>query len=476
MRILMLGWEFPPFISGGLGTACHGLTRALSRLQAEILFVLPKALGSAGPAATDRLDSALSGERPMHSRLWPRSAGFERVTFAAASSALPSPYPPAALTGRSTVIPAADVCKQPPVARPLATRVARPPLLVVGAGLDGGYDGDLLSKIRRYVERCVELSRGQQFDLIHAHDWVTFPAAKAIADLSGRPLVVHIHATEFDRSGERIHQAIYDIERFGMHAAAKVIAVSGRTKDTVVRRYGVAPAKVEVIHNGIDRDGADGAPLAERADAKDKVALFLGRITMQKGPEFFVRAAARVARKLDRVRFVMAGSGDLAPAMRALVSAIGLEDRFEFPGFLQGAEVERAYRMADVYVMPSVSEPFGITALEAVRCGVPVILSKNSGVAEVLREGALKVDFWDVELMADMMLALLRHPQLGRALCRRAAAEIRAMTWRAAAQKCLRVYQETITAQMLRRWPEAALGARVARSGSAAQPHSGAAA
>jgi len=274
---------------------------------------------------------------------------------------------------------------------------------------------------------------------------MTFPAAVGIARFSGRPLVVHVHATEFDRSGEdNLNGTIFEIERFGMHAAARVIAVSHRTRQTIIERYGVPAEKVCTVHNGIEFDRTAASP--RRGPNGEKVVLFLGRITMQKGPEFFVRAASRVAERVDNVKFVIAGSGDLLPRVATLSRKLGLEDRVEFTGFLRGDDVARAYQRSDVYVMPSVSEPFGLTALEAVCHGVPVVLSKTSGAAEVLERGSLKVDFWDTEMMSKMIVALLQYPRLADTLRRESATEVKGLTWDVAARKCTCLYNE-LTAQ-----------------------------
>ena len=424
----MLGWEFPPFISGGLGTACEGLTRALARLNMEILFVLPKAVGPEGAGRVRMAEGALHGEESR-----------QAMTFKAISSTLTSPYQ---YTGRRRQVASA------PEPSGLADAVAEPRcgcarLSVIGAGAGGGYEGDLLGRIGDYAERCMRMTRRESFDVIHAHDWVTFPAAAAIAAQSGKPLVVQVHSTEFDRSGENVNRPVYEIERRGMHAARSIIAVSHLTKRIIVERYGVPPEKVRVVHNGIDPKRVADPP---RLCNGEKMVLFLGRLTMQKGPEFFVRAAERVLSRLSNVRFVIAGWGDLGPQIVERVAAAGLSLKVRFAGFLRGEEVERAYRMADVYVMPSISEPFGLTALEAIQHGVPVVISKNSGVAEVLHRGALKVDFWDVDQMADKILAILRHPPLSEAVCRHAADEIRPLTWDEAARKCVGVYQEQVEA------------------------------
>ena len=335
----MLGWEFPPFISGGLGTACHGLTRALTGQGASILFVLPRA-----EAGLDMPAASVGATR--------ESRAETRVVFRAVPSQVTSPYPG---TGAGWVGVCEGSCQESML--PASQRLMDG-LRVVGTGGMGGYDGDMVGRIAEYAGRYEEITRGEEFDVIHAHDWVTFPAAIAIAARSGRPLVVHVHSTEFDRSGDRANRAVYEVERAGMHAAATIIAVSNLTKRIIVDRYDVLPEKVRVVHNGIEDDGAQRSSPGPRG--ADKVVLFLGRITMQKGPEYFVRTAARVLEKLDGVRFVVAGWGDLGPRSVEQVAAMGLGRHIRFTDFLRGQEVRRAYRMADVYVMPSVSEPFGL--------------------------------------------------------------------------------------------------------------------
>jgi glycosyltransferase involved in cell wall biosynthesis len=252
--------------------------------------------------------------------------------------------------------------------------------------------------------------------------------------------VAHIHSTEFDRSGEHVVQRIYDIERRGMQGALKVIAVSMLTKSVCVRRYAVPAEKIEVVYNGIEAPEVEPAP-GVRVERRDKIVLFLGRITMQKGPEYFVRAAARVLEKMDNVKFIVAGNGDLARAMIEQAAAMGIGHKVLFAGFLRGADVARVFRMADCYVMPSVSEPFGIAPLEAMCHDTPTIISKQSGVSEVLRH-VLKVDFWDVDEMANKILAVLRHPTLSQMLSQHGAFEVRGLTWDGAAERCVRIYRE----------------------------------
>ncbi len=438
----MLGWEFPPHISGGLGTACKGLTSAMGRLQARILFVLPRSIETE-PQEDPAEGDESSTESSRHST---SAAGQSQgLVEAPVQSEVVDPYrasirepekpestgqDPASKTSRT-----ASIVKK---ARPRE----RSSIRVVGAGTEDGYDGDLARKVHDYAGRCASIARRELFDVIHAHDWMTFPAAMAIADFSGRPLVVHVHATEFDRAGEGINRTIYGFERMGMHAAARVIAVSERTKQVIVQRYDVPADKVSVVYNGIEINGHSPAPVRR---ASEKVVLFLGRITMQKGPEYFIRAAARVAQKVDGAKFIVAGVGDQLQYIQCLAAELGIGDRVEFTGFLQGDDVDGIYRKADVYAMPSVSEPFGLTALEAARNGVPVILSRGSGVAEVLVRGSLKVDFWDVDLMARMIVAVLEQPRLAEALRRESAQELRALTWDEAARKCMRSYYDVVT-------------------------------
>jgi glycogen(starch) synthase len=437
----MLGWEFPPHISGGLGTACKGLTGAMGRLQARILFVLPRAIET-----EPRDDSAEGGDGPPERSGRPTTAAGQAqgLVEAPVKSEVVDPYGSSVRERKNPESKGLEpASKTSEAARRVGKTRRRTPssVRVMGAGTQDGYDGDLAQKVHDYAGRCANIARRELFDVIHAHDWMTFPAAMAIADLSGRPLVVHVHATEYDRAGESINPTIYGYEWSGMHAAARVIAVSEKTRRVIVQRYGVPPEKVSVVYNGIEINGH--APSPVRAES-ERIVLFLGRITMQKGPEYFIRAAAKVARRVGTARFIVAGAGDQLPYVRRLAADLGIEDRVDFTGFLHGDDVDGIYRRADVYAMPSVSEPFGLTALEAARNGVPVILSKGSGVAEVLVRGSLKVDFWDVDLMAKMIVAVLEHPSLAEALRRESAREIRGLTWDEAARKCMKFYHDVV--------------------------------
>ena len=415
MRAFMLGWEFPPYITGGLGTACYGLTRALAACGARVSFVLPRAIGD-------------DAESPVE-LLSPTSL-CEPAASARASGAPPAP----GVLGNAyaTGTPRRYAGPLPP-GRPAPRSVVEADRAV------GDYAGDLPTAARRYAELAVQLAALRSFDVVHAHDWITFPAGRAVAEAFGKPLVAHVHATELDRSGDGANEHVWDIERAGMEAADRVVCVSRLTKRMVVDHYGIPESRTAVIHNGIDGRARPAPPKAAGSEA---VVLFLGRITMQKGPEYFIAAAKKVLEHVDRVKFVVAGSGDLAGKMIERVAAARLGRRVLFTGFLRGADVERAFRSADVYVMPSVSEPFGLTALEAIRNGVPVIVSKTSGVAEVLGHGAMRVDFWDVDQLANKIVAALRRPALTGSLNRHALAAFSGLSWATPARRCLAVWRE----------------------------------
>jgi glycosyltransferase involved in cell wall biosynthesis len=374
---------------------------------------------------------------------------FEHVTFRAVNAAMTDPYQSAAdyqkhrETERQRLARATRV---EPSDAEIAAGLS--PMSTSGSATGGGanYAGDLFHEVQRYAALASEIARQETFDVVHAHDWMTFPAGLAVAGIKGVPLVVHVHSTEFDRSGVHIDQRIYDIERRGMHAAIKIIAVSYWTKNLITHHYGIDPNKVEVVYNAIESTNGNGFDEEKYKIHKDeKIVLFLGRITMQKGPEYFLAAAKKVLEVMDNVKFVMAGSGDLIRRTIEMASAMGIGHKVLFTGFLRGPDVEKVFKMADLYVMPSVSEPFGIAPLEAMSHDVPVIISKQSGVSEVL-DHALKVDFWDVNEMANKIVAVLKHPPLASTLRQHGSIEVRRMSWSDAAQQCVDVYGQAISA------------------------------
>ncbi len=458
MRILMLGWEFPPFISGGLGTACYGLTKALNRQNAQVLFVLPKTVDKSHSSHVKLLSpdshlasitaSVSTSSSSTKTLTQEQIEEYKRLKLLQQKLQDANPYnTPMPLPGepgyelmteqvktqiQQTIVESAGGLG--PVAG-----TSHQQQKITDAGAD--YAGDVLTQAQNYRDIAVSLSLSEDFDVIHAHDWMTYPAGLAIARHTGKPLVIHVHSTEFDRSGETVNQTIYDIERRGMHGAIRVITVSYLTRNICIHRYGVNAEKIDVCYNGIDTNGP-AQPSAQLRKG-DKIVLSLGRITHQKGPEYFVLAAKKVLEKIDNVKFVMAGSGDMVPKVMTLAKEMGIEQKVLFTGFLRGRDVERVFSMADVFVMPSVSEPFGIAPLEAIRHDTPVIISKNSGVAEVLQH-ALKVDFWDVDEMANKIVAVLKHPPLSQTLREHADLEVRSLTWDGAATKCLQTYNAAI--------------------------------
>ncbi|CAN5747540.1 hypothetical protein BH11PLA1_BH11PLA1_07480 [soil metagenome] len=487
MRIVMLGWEFPPFISGGLGTACYGLTKALDAQGHDVLFVLPRAVDRSLTSHIRLLspDSVASGGggggsigpegRWVHSDVTEivhhrdaQTGAFAHTRFVGVPAGFRSPYASGGAVGARGAGAkggASGQFRTRRAAQPDGTFVditeeilwfdehdeelhhARATFAaeLEGGGGHGGagmhYRGDLIADSERYARLVVALARREEFDVIHAHDWLTFPAGQALARVTGKPFIAHVHSTEFDRAGDHVNQRVYDIERRGMTAATRVFAVSEYTKAICVTRYGAAADKVDVVYNGID--SAHQPPPGSEIKSKDRIVLFLGRITMQKGPEYFIGAARRVLEKVPEAKFIMAGSGDMELRMIELAAQYGIGARVLFTGFLRGGDVDRVYRMAECYVMPSVSEPFGIAPLEAMRNDVPVIISKQSGVSEVLVH-ALKVDFWDIDAMANLIVAVLKYPPLGETLREHGGAEIRRLTWDGAAKVCVEGYGRAV--------------------------------
>ncbi len=441
MRVFMLGWEFPPFISGGLGTACYGLTKAMSGLGTEILFVLPRPVTS--PFSTHvkllspRADSPLAA--PMTEF---RLDEFEHVSFRTIPSRMDDPY--ARPEPAETIADKSRTTKGSSSTTGGEGNTATPGFVAETPKTGDHYAGDMFGEIQRYASLATEIARHETFDVVHAHDWMTFPAGLAVAALKGVPLVVHVHSTEFDRSGVNVDTRIYDIERRGMHGAMKIAAVSSLTKNICVHHYGVEPSKVEVIYNAVEFNGnGEFDEEKYKIHSDEKIVLFLGRITMQKGPEYFLAAAKKVLEVMDNVKFVMAGSGDMIRRVIEMAASMGIGHKVLFTGFLRGADVERVFKMADLYVMPSVSEPFGIAPLEAMSHDVPVIVSKQSGVAEVLNH-ALKVDFWDINEMANKIIAVLRHPPLASTLRQHGSFDVRKRTWVDAARECVEVYGQAV--------------------------------
>ena len=418
MRILMFGWEFPPRMSGGLGTACFGMTAALAGLGHRITFVLPQP-GEA--SAAPFLEIVSAADCPEADRRKGEPAPAQQPAIRPVPSLL-SPY----LTGESYREMYLSEGKRFPERR-------------------GVYGHDLIAEVTRYGRAGGAFARELSFDIIHAHDWMTVPAALNARRISGKPVVLHVHSLEYDRSGDNVNPAIRAIEQEGLDQADRIIAVSHRTRRMIEELYGTDPGKIDVVYNAVTRAEAGRIYRAERRGTprSDKMVLYLGRITFQKGPDYFIEAAALVLKALPEARFVMAGAGDMMGQMIELVGARGIGNRFHFTGFLQGEEIERIFSLSDLYVMPSVSEPFGISPLEAMLYDVPVIISRQSGVAEILKH-ALKVDFWDVRDIAGKIIAVLKYPVLAGAMTEKAREELRKIRWETAAERIAEIYRHVV--------------------------------
>jgi glycosyltransferase involved in cell wall biosynthesis len=423
MRILMFGWEFPPHISGGLGTACYGLTKGLYSVGVDdILFVVPKAYGDEDTSKVSIIDA---GEVVVSDRVIDYSTFFKKMRFIEVGSSLRAYSTPEEYEKLSEE----DRAKSKYLVKSSFSGKL---------SFSGGYGQDLFQEIANYAVIASIIADKNKFDIIHAHDWLTYPAGIAAKITSGKPLVVHVHATDFDRSGGNVNPGVYEIEKAGMEMADKVIAVSNLTRNIIIEKYGISPDKVVTVHNAVE-------PIEDRELQKiqrsinDKIVTFLGRVTLQKGPEYFIEAAYLVLQKMKNVRFVMAGSGDMLNRMIGRVAALKMGDRFHFTGFLQGDDVHHMFSMSDVYVMPSISEPFGISPLEAMQSNVPVIISRQSGVSEILRH-AIKVDFWDTHAMADAIYGILKYEGLPNMFKKNARLEVDNLKWEHAAEKVKEVY------------------------------------
>ena len=425
MKVLMFGWEFPPHISGGLGTACFGLTKGMAYHNMEVIFVVPKAFGDEDQRAV-RIVSADQQTINLSDKTF--QDYWKRMTYLEVSSGL-VPYMSPEEFRRLTDVSEHDYTD------------IKESVFAEKFTFTGDYGPDLFKEVSRYALVASKIAKDYPHDVIHAHDWLTFPAGVAAKHTSGKPLFVHVHATEFDRSGENINQHVYDIEKQGMQHADRVIAVSNRTRQVIIDKYGIDPDKVVTLHNAVTM----GVTHAERYQnpLDEKIVTFLGRITFQKGPEYFVEAAKKVLEVDKNVRFVMAGTGDMWQRMVELVAQLRIGHKFHFAGFLNGPEVKKIFDMSSVYVMPSVSEPFGISPLEAMQSNVPVIISRQSGVSEVLYH-AIKVDFWEIDAMADAIYALLHYQGISKMFARMGHEEVENLKWDNVAYKLKDIYQTVL--------------------------------
>lgn len=419
----MFGWEFPPHISGGLGTACYGLTKGLTKLGGiEILFVVPKAYGDEDQQ-TARLIGANEismGDQSVDYRKFLKKIHFIEVNSRLVPYTSPEEYEKLSESEHTEN-------KQF-----INTRLGGK------FEFSGGYGAGLFQEISNYAIVASRIGKTFDFDVIHAHDWLTYPAGMAAKYISGKPLIIHVHATDFDRSGGSVNPGVFDIEKRGMEAADAIVAVSNLTRNTVINNYGINPEKVVTVYNAVE-PMSDLESFGKLKNAHDKVVTFLGRVTLQKGPEYFIEAAHRVLQKMKNVRFVMAGSGELLVNSIHRIAELRIGDRFHFTGFLKGDDVKKMFALSDVYVMPSVSEPFGISPLEAMQSNVPVIISHQSGVSEILKH-AIKIDFWDIEAMADAIYGILNYPGLPKYFRKYGRSEVDNLKWENTAAKMRDIY------------------------------------
>lgn len=422
-----MGWEFPPLINGGLGVACLGLSRALAK-HVDLRVIVPRAAPDAGYD-----DFTLTGLNCVKPKDFLVSEDDYRYESFAEIERVPIHLDPYASDESQTY----GERRLKPKEMIEFSKTTQDQLDLFKSG--EMYGDDLGTKVVEYSKVCAKLAMLSDFDVVHAHDWITFLAGVEVKKATGKPLVIHVHASQYDRAGADARGWIYDIEKYGMEQADRIIPVSLYTGKICAGHYGIDPDKIRPVHNGAD----PVKPFRTPKPFPEALVLFLGRLTAQKGPEFFLDIAATVLKTNKNVRFVMAGSGEKMKPLLESTAFRGLGGYLHITGFLNKAKVNELLSMTDVYCMPSVSEPFGLSALEAAQFGIPAVISKQSGVAEVLK-GALKADFWDTERMAGHINALLTDKELRERVVQQAALDIEASTWDAAAEKVIKVYEELV--------------------------------
>jgi len=423
----MFGWEFPPHISGGLGTASYGLTKGMATMDdLEVIFVVPKAWGD-----EDQSMVRLVGANKV-------PVAFKKVFFKGTRVSVEK------IEVSSKIIPYTDPedfwkrVKSEVTGRQMFVQTNNKGMV----DFSGRYDQNLLEEIYKYSVVGSVIAEENDFDIIHAHDWLAYPAGISAMEVSGKPLVIHVHATDFDRSGGNVNPEVYRIEKQGMDAASKIITVSNLTREIVINKYGINPDKVETVYNAVEHVELTENVVVDKG-FDEKVVTFLGRITLQKGPDYFIEAAYKVLKVMNNVRFVMAGSGDMMERMIRRAASLKITDRFHFTGFLKGMDVYKMLALSDVYIMPSISEPFGISPLEAMQSNVPVIISKQSGVAEILTH-AVKTDFWDIDAMADAIYGILNYPALASMFIKNGKEEVVRLKWDNSARHVRDIYERVI--------------------------------
>jgi len=423
----MFGWEFPPHISGGLGVACYDLTKSLSELDVDITFVLPTLKANPDPKLHLKLISS------SDIKLNRRDINFSYEDFLAGVNVLKIDSPIRPYITEDGYLKFLEEYNTK-----INTKVSEESY---NLHFSGDYGPNLIAEVFRYSYIAGIISQKTPHDIIHAHDWMTALAGIEARKYSGKPFVYHVHALETDRSGINVNKEIYDLEKYALHSADRIIAVSHFTKNNIIEFYGIDPNKISVVHNAVSRTKVSKQADLIRKKPDEKIVLFLGRVTFQKGPDYFLEAAAKVLKKNKKVRFVIAGYGDMVNKLVERAAELRIGRNVHFTGFLKREEVEQVFSASDVYVMSSVSEPFGISCLEAVLFDVPVIISKQSGVAEVLSH-SLKVDFWDTNELANMIFALLKYPALEKELLTQASEELKHIQWINSAQRVKEIYDD----------------------------------
>ncbi len=425
MKVLMFGWEFPPHIAGGLGTACYGLTQGLAKNQVDVTFVMPKASGEEDQRKIKIINASDVEWNTYYAQQVQES---KELSFIEVNSKL-IPY-----IGLDDYFNVVNQIESGLFEKDIPGEKRK-------YFFSGTYGENLMEEVAHYAIVAAQIATNEQFDLIHAHDWLTFRAGIAAKKVSGKPLVIHVHATEYDRSGERNrNEMVYQMEKEGMEAADAICAVSDLTRNIIIEKYGISPEKVFTLHNAVQQNKKD---IVREKNLKGKIVTFLGRVTFQKGPEYFVETAKKVMEYDPEVRFVLAGDGDMMTRIILRVAELGIADRFHFTGFLSGADIDALFGMSDVYVMPSISEPFGISPLEAMRAHVPVVISKQSGVSEILKY-AIKVDFWDIDATADAIYGILHYPALAKIFAEKGKEEVNNLKWEYVAKKLKQIYEKVL--------------------------------
>ncbi|HLF34097.1 MAG TPA: glycosyltransferase family 4 protein [Cyclobacteriaceae bacterium] len=422
-RILMLGWEFPPNITGGLGVACYHIVKSLGSL-APVTMILPT-VASGVRLRGVRLIGI--GNLELETIFTKKEREQIRSKFRKRFSKLAlSPYP-VGISGGKILQKSSRVLRKRKISFPLKN-------ILDGTEL---YGDDVVGKVEFFAEICGKMIRKIDFDIIHAHDWMTFPAALEIKKLTGKPLVLHIHSLNTDRVGLADQGWVFRIEKEALHKADLILPVSHYTGDMIREHYGIRKNKIHPVHNGVRKMKAFSIP----KKFPEKLVLFLGRITYQKGPGYFLDVAARIAARHDNIRFVVAGGGDKFARMIEEGAYRELGKKLHFTGPVDRKKVRELLAMADVFVMPSVSEPFGLVALEAAQFGIPVILSKRAGAAEVLK-GALKVDYWDIDKMESSIIRLISDDKFRENVVKQELKDLEKLSWEKTAGNILSAYSK----------------------------------